>query len=61
MATTSPTMHLGQREREEEEEEGGLVLKEDGGDDEQPGVFCVNDCTHFPHAFSSIELHVSNQ
>jgi len=58
MATTSPTMHLGQRE---EEEEGGLVLKQDGGDDEQPGVFCVDDCTHFPLAFSSIELHVPNQ
>lgn len=40
---------------------GGIVLKEDGGDDEQSGVFCVNDCTHFPHAISSIELHVSNQ
>ncbi len=51
-------MHLGQRE---EEEEGGLLLKEDGGDAKQPGVFCVDDCTHFPHAFSSIEVHVSNQ
>jgi len=40
---------------------GGLVLKQDGGDDEQPGVFCVDDCTHFPLAFSSIELHVPNQ
>ncbi len=30
---------------------GGLLLKEDGGDAKQPGVFCVNDCTHFPHAF----------
>lgn len=56
MATTSPTMHLGPRE-----EEGGLLLKEDGGDAKQPGVFCVDDCTHFPHAFSSIEVHVSSQ